>query len=101
MLILYKQEPVWDHRTVWVIQSLDEPIETLFPFSEYYKVGREFFLLAVKGILKPAFDLTKLRSKLAQKLIMTKTNRMRIRKEKLITRGRGRTCDLSLRRRTL
>ena len=46
--------------TVLVIQSLDEAIETLFPFSEYYKAGLEFFLLAVKGTLKPAFDVTKL-----------------------------------------
>jgi hypothetical protein len=43
-----------------VIESFDEAIETLFPFSEYYEAGREFFLLAVKGTLRPAFDLTKL-----------------------------------------
>lgn len=46
--------------TVLVIRSMDEAIDTLFPFSEYYKAGREFFLLAVKGTLRPAFDLTKL-----------------------------------------
>ena len=45
---------------VVVIQSLEEAIDTLFPFSEFYKAGREFFLLAVKGTLRPAFDLTKL-----------------------------------------
>ena|ERR1043166_2091017 len=43
-----------------VIESFEEAIETLFPFSEYYKAGREFFLLAVEGTLRPAFDLTKL-----------------------------------------
>ena len=43
-----------------VIQSMDDAIDTLFPFSEFYKAGREFFLLAVKGTLRPAFDLTKL-----------------------------------------
>jgi hypothetical protein len=46
--------------TVQVIQSMDEAIDTLFPFSEIYQAGREFFLLAVKGTLPPAFDLTKL-----------------------------------------
>ena len=46
--------------TVLVIKSLDEAIETLFPFSEYYRAGFDFFLLAIKGTLKPAFDLTKL-----------------------------------------
>jgi len=45
---------------VYVIQSMDEAIDTLFPFSEIYQAGREFFLLAVKGTLPPAFDLTKL-----------------------------------------
>jgi len=45
---------------VQVIESFEEAIETLFPFSEYYKAGHEFFLLAVKGTLPPAFDLTKL-----------------------------------------
>jgi hypothetical protein len=30
--------------TVWVIQSLDEAIETLFPFSEHYQAGREFLI---------------------------------------------------------
>lgn len=45
---------------VHVIESFEEAIETLFPFSEYYKAGREFFLLAVKGTLPPAFDLTRL-----------------------------------------
>ncbi|HJT26887.1 MAG TPA: hypothetical protein VJ784_05685 [Pyrinomonadaceae bacterium] len=45
--------------TVQVIQSFDDAIETLFPFSEYYKAGREFFDLAMKGTLRPAFDLTK------------------------------------------
>ena len=45
---------------VQVIESFEEAIETLFPFSEYYKAGREFFLLAVQGTLPPAFDLTKL-----------------------------------------
>jgi hypothetical protein len=34
---------------VQVIESFEQAIETLFPFSEYYKAGREFFLLAVKG----------------------------------------------------
>lgn len=43
-----------------VIESFEEAIETLFPFSEYYTAGREFFLLAVEGTLRPAFDLTKL-----------------------------------------
>ena len=43
-----------------IIESFEEAIETLFPFSEYYKAGREFFLLAVQGTLRPAFDLTKL-----------------------------------------
>jgi hypothetical protein len=42
-----------------VIESFEEAIETLFPFSEHYEAGREFFLLAVKGTLRPAFDLTK------------------------------------------
>jgi hypothetical protein len=37
----------------------DEAIETLFPLSEFYKAGREFFILAVKGTLRPGFDLTK------------------------------------------
>ena len=45
---------------VQVIQSMDEAIDTLFPFSEIYQAGREFFLLAVKGTIPPAFDLTKL-----------------------------------------
>ena len=45
---------------VQVIESFEEAIETLFPLSEYYKAGREFFLLAVQGTLPPAFDLTKL-----------------------------------------
>ena len=45
---------------VQVIESCEDAIETLFPFSEYYKAGREFFLLAVEGTLRPAFDLTKL-----------------------------------------
>ena len=45
---------------VQVIESFEEAIETLFPFSEYYKAGHEFFLLAVQGTLPPAFDLTKL-----------------------------------------
>jgi hypothetical protein len=45
--------------TVRVIRSMDDAIEILFPFSEYYKAGLEFFLLAVKRTLKPAFDLTK------------------------------------------
>ena len=45
---------------VLVMRSAEEAIETLFPFSEFYKAGREFFLLAVKGTLRPAFDLTKL-----------------------------------------
>jgi len=39
---------------VQVIESFEEAIETLFPFSEYYKAGREFFLLAVQGPLPPA-----------------------------------------------
>jgi hypothetical protein len=43
-----------------VIKSVEEAIDTLFPFSEFYKAGHEFFLLAVKGTLPPAFDLTKL-----------------------------------------
>jgi hypothetical protein len=45
---------------VQVIQSMDEAIDTLFPFSETYQAGREFFLLAVTGTLPPGFDLTKL-----------------------------------------
>ena len=45
---------------VQVIESFEDAIETLFPFSEYYKAGREFFLLAVEGTLRPAFDLTEL-----------------------------------------
>ena len=44
---------------VQVIESFEDAIETLFPFSEFYKAGREFFDLAVKGTLRPAFDLTK------------------------------------------
>lgn len=43
-----------------VIQSMDEAIDALFPFSEIYQAGHEFFLLAVKGTLPPAFDLTRL-----------------------------------------
>jgi predicted phage-related endonuclease len=39
---------------------MDEAIDTLFPFSEIYQAGHEFFLLAVKGTLPPAFDLTRL-----------------------------------------
>jgi len=46
--------------SVQVIQSIDEAIDTLFPYSEIHQAGREFFLLAVKGTLPPAFDLTKL-----------------------------------------
>src|SRR5215208_4120783 len=45
---------------VQLIESFEEAIETLFPFSEYYTAGREFFLLAVMGTVKPAFDRTKL-----------------------------------------
>jgi hypothetical protein len=45
---------------VQVAHSMEEAIETLFPYSEIYKAGREFYLLAVKGTLTPAFDLTKL-----------------------------------------
>lgn len=45
---------------VQVIESFEEAIEALFPFSEHYQAGREFFRLAVKGTLRPAFDLTTL-----------------------------------------
>jgi len=44
-----------------VIESFEEAIETLFPFSEYYKAGFEFFDLAVKGTLRPAFDFNETR----------------------------------------
>lgn len=54
-----------------VVQSTDEAIQTLFPFSDIYKAGRELFLLAVKGTLAPAFDLKKFaeqaRSKVASR----------------------------------
>lgn len=40
-----------------VIQLMDEAIETLFPFSEFYNEGRELFLLATQGKLPAAFDL--------------------------------------------
>ena len=46
---------------VQVIESFEEAIETLFPFSEYYKAGFEFFDLAVKGTLRPAFDFNETR----------------------------------------
>lgn len=42
-----------------VIQSMDEAIETLSPFSEFYEAGRDLFFLAVKGTLRPAFDIKK------------------------------------------
>ena len=45
---------------VLVSESFEEAIETLVLFSKYYKAGPEFFILAVKGTLRPAFDLTKL-----------------------------------------
>lgn len=43
--------------TIHVIQSMDEAIETLFPFYEFYNAGRELFLLATHGKLPAAFDL--------------------------------------------
>lgn len=45
---------------VQVVRSMEEAIDTLFPFSEIYKADRDFYLLAVKGTLTPAFDLIKL-----------------------------------------
>jgi hypothetical protein len=36
---------------------MDEAIETLFPFSEFYEAGRDLFRLAVQGTLRPAFDI--------------------------------------------
>ena len=46
---------------VQVIESFEEAIETLFPFSKYYKAGREFFLLAVKGNIAPGVRLNEAR----------------------------------------
>jgi hypothetical protein len=45
---------------VQVARSMEEAIDTLFPYSEIYKAGREFCVLAVQGTLRPAFDLNKL-----------------------------------------
>jgi hypothetical protein len=38
---------------------MEGAIQTLFPVSNIYKPGCELFLLAVRGTLPPAFDLTK------------------------------------------
>jgi len=38
---------------VQVIESFEEAIETLFPFSKYYKAGREFFSFGSAGNTAP------------------------------------------------
>jgi len=45
--------------TIPALHSIEDAIETLFPFSEFYHAGFDLFLLAVLGRLTPAFDLMK------------------------------------------